>query len=501
MSEHDTGGMTGIHRMERAGEGPATGRAEQRTTPRYEVSLPMRFTVDGETFHEGVCTSLSAGGVFVQAELLPAMKASVWIDVGFGAAGDRLRCSGTVVNLNRRYGAEVIYGFGVRLADAPADLGARVERLRAACPGPVRLDGLGFVVWPLYGGSDRQLDDNVAAGVTVWNGNRWIDGGPATHAVAPGTKGIVLGRPVDQYLRAVRTLAPHVQSVREELVPFGYYGKFLTPQEGVPRQVLVDAFGSDGASHDPWLGALAVQMRLIDDLASAAWRLENVGSEQLRALAEAAPVLASVRAELSKLADGGTDSDAAASAGQAVRGLDALERFVERIEWAARTVVPPAETPRAFQDWKATRRTGVLGRRTRGEGSLGATVPGVELVTVPKRQLVVALGLMVLILATLGVMIVRIQSLPRFNPTEPPRVLAKEELTRHVPLVRLVVAGKKIVGVVPDAWIEHPEAERRRAFAGFCEAVSNRGFTDAELKTGDGHEVATWSNGELRLLR
>ena len=76
MSERSSREGTGIHRMERTGDGPATGRAEQRTSPRYEVSLPVRFTVDGETFHEGVCTSISAGGVFIQAELLPSMKAS-----------------------------------------------------------------------------------------------------------------------------------------------------------------------------------------------------------------------------------------------------------------------------------------------------------------------------------------------------------------------------------------------------------------------------------------
>ncbi|MFN7950197.1 MAG: PilZ domain-containing protein [bacterium] len=501
MSERSASGTTGIHRMERAGEGPATGRAEQRTAPRYEVSLPMRFTVDGETFHEGVCTSISSGGVFVQAELLPAMKASVWLDVALGAGGERLRCSGSVVNLNRRYGAEVIYGFGVRLADRPADLVDRVERLRAAYPGPVRLDGLGFVVWPLYGGSDRNLDDNAVAGLQVWNGSRWIDGGPATHAVAPGTKGVVLGRPIEQYLRAIRALAPHAQALREELVPFGYYGKFLTPQEGVPRRVLTEAFGARTSELDPWLRALAVQMRLIDDLASAAWRLENVGSEQLRTLAEAAPILASVRDELTAAADSSADEESAASAGQAVRGLEALERFVERVTWAARTVVPPAETPRAFQEWKATRRTNAIRRRARGEGGEAALVPGVELVTVPKRQLLLAIGLMVLILGTLGVMIVRIQSLPSFNPTEPPHVLAKEELNRHLPLVKVIVLGKKVVGVVPDAWVEHPQDERRRAFAGFCEAVSNRGFVQAELKTGDGQEVASWDNGEMRFQR
>ena len=497
MSERASREGTGIHRMERAADGPATGRAEQRTSPRYEVSLPMRFTVDGETFHEGVCTSISAGGVFVQAELLPSMKASVWLDLGLAPGEPRLRCSGTVVNLNRRYGTEVIYGFGVRLADRPVDLDERVERLRAACPGPVRLDGLGFLVWPLYGGSDRSLDGQ-SSGLVVWGGSRWIDGGPATHVVEAGQKGAVLGRPFEDYLRAVRGLGPQVQAVREELVPFGYYGKCLTPQEGVPRAALLDAFAGTSGAVLPWLRALAAQMRLIDDLTSAAWRLENVGARQLAALAETGQTIAQTRGDVAAIAAIAGDDDTVASAQQAVRGLEALERYVERVSWAARTVVPAGESARAFADWKAARRTQALRLRTKAAAEHEAiAAPGVEVIAVPRRQLVVAVALMAVILGAIGVLVVRIQAFEAAHKVVPSAVLAKEELHRYIPLEKVVVMGRKVVGIVPEDWAKLPEKEQARGFVALCEVLADRGYVEAELKTASSIEIATWQKGEI----
>lgn len=498
MSERSSREGTGIHRMERTGDGPATGRAEQRTSPRYEVSLPVRFTVDGETFHEGVCTSISAGGVFIQAELLPSMKASVWIDLGLAPGEPRLRCSGTVVNLNRRYGAEVIYGFGVRLADRPTDLDARVERLRAACPGPVRLDGLGFLVWPLYGGSDRSLDGQSSPGLVVWSGSRWIDGGPATHVVTPGEKGAVLGRPLDQYLRAARGLGPQVQAVREPLVPFGYYGKCLTPQEGVPREALLAAFAGQTGEVLPWLRALAAQMRLIDDLTSAAWRLENVGAEQLRALAETGQVIAQTRGDVAAIGGIAHDEEAVASAQQAVRGLEALERYVERVSWAARTLVPVGESARAFADWKAARRTQALRLRAKAAAEhVTIAAPGVEVVAVPRRQLVAALALMAVILGAIGVLVVRVQTFQTANSVVPSAVLAKEELHRYIPLEKVVVMGRKVVGIVPEEWVKLPQKEQARGFVALCEVLADRGYVEAELKTASSTDVATWKKGEI----
>ncbi len=497
MSERASREGTGIHRMERTGDGPSTGRAEQRTSPRYEVSLPMRFTVDGETFHEGVCTSISAGGLFVQAELLPSMKASVWLDVGLAPGEPRLRCSGTVVNLNRRYGAEVIYGFGVRLADRPVDLDQRVERLRAACPGPVRLDGLGFLVWPLYGGSDRSLEGQPS-GLVVWSGSRWIDGGPATHVVAAGQKGVVLGRPFDDYLRAVRAVGPQVQAVREETVPFGYYGKCLTPQEGVPRAALLDALAGASGAVLPWLRALAAQLRLVDDLTSAAWRLENVGAGQLAALAEVGQMIAQTRGDVAAIGATAGDEDTAASAQQAVRGLEALGRYVERVSWAARTAVPASESANAFAEWKAARRTQALRLRAKAAAEHEAiAAPGVEVIPVPRRQLVAAVALMAVILGTIVVLVVRIQAFQAAHTVVPSAVLAKEELHRYIPLEKVVVMGRKVVGVVPEDWTKLPQQERARGFVALCEVLADRGYVEAELKTAASIEIAAWKKGEI----
>ncbi len=503
MTDPSSRESTGVYRMERGAEsGPGTSRAEQRTSARYEVSIPMRFTVDGETFHDGVVTSISSGGLFVQAELLPSMKASVWVDVGLAPGDDRLRCAGSVVNLNRRYGSEVIYGFGVRLADTPPDLGMRIERLRAASPGPVRLDGLGFLVWPLYGGSDRSMESGGGIGLQVWNGARWLDGGPATHVVQPGTKGVVVGRPLEQYLRALRAMSPQVSSVREPLVPFGYYAKCMTPQEGVPAEALGTKMEAPTAEVSPWLRALAVQMRLIDDLASAAWRLENVWSAQIESLSAVRTLLGEARAGMASLVEGAASEELASSASQATRGLEALERYVERISWTARTVVPPDETPRAFAEWKVTRRTAALRTRARwgAETSLAA-MPGGDLVPVPRRQLVVAACLMAVVLGAAGVLFVRLQSLSSVNPREAPRALAREELRRFIPLAKVVVLGKKVVGIVDSEWAAESAAERNRQFTELCQVLADRGFVEAELKTAADKSVATWRSGRIEFAQ
>ncbi len=213
---------------------------EQRKTARFDVSLPVRFTEDGENFSEGVVTSISTIGMFIQTQRVPALSGSVWFDVGFGGGLAPVRGRAKVGTLNRRFGTDVVTGFGIEFENPRDEVGELLAELEPVYPGAVKLDTQGSLVWPIALDPGRPGPGHEGDGLRIgWKGG-WVgpggDGGTEAAAVAIGAS---LNRPIQDYLEMVRDLNPQILACDEELLPFAYQGRTLGPAQGIAKGTLI----------------------------------------------------------------------------------------------------------------------------------------------------------------------------------------------------------------------------------------------------------------------
>ena len=119
----------------------------QRKTRRCEVSLPIRYTADGERIHDGIVLTLGSTGLFVQTEDLLPTGARLRLETSLGGAIGVLRCEGRVTNHNRRSGTSVIPGFGVCFDELPEIVVQGIDRFIDSYPGAIAVDADGRVPW------------------------------------------------------------------------------------------------------------------------------------------------------------------------------------------------------------------------------------------------------------------------------------------------------------------------------------------------------------------
>jgi hypothetical protein len=147
----------------------------QRRYRRRDVSLRARFSVDGDTYHSGVATSLSADGAFVQTEMLFQMNTRLVIEIPLGAEQGELRAVARIVYLNKRMGAHVLSGFGLQLVEPPEELRQRLETFVEKYSAPVAIERDGRIGWP-FGhepGSARQSERGLELIEADATGDAW----------------------------------------------------------------------------------------------------------------------------------------------------------------------------------------------------------------------------------------------------------------------------------------------------------------------------------------
>ncbi len=214
--------------------------SEARKTARFDVSLPIRFTEDGENFGEGVVTSLSSIGMFVQTGRVPTLGASVWFDLGLGGVVPPLRGRAKVGTLNRRFGTDVVTGFGVEFDEPRDDVNDALNHLEPTYPGAVRLDTHGSLVWPIIPDPERPDMGHEGDGLRIAVQRDWVgasgERGNEAPAMAVGT---ALNRPIQDLLEMVRELNAQILSCDSDPIEFAYQGRRLGPLGGIPKALLV----------------------------------------------------------------------------------------------------------------------------------------------------------------------------------------------------------------------------------------------------------------------
>lgn len=214
--------------------------SDARKTARFDVSLPIRFTEDGENFGEGVVTSLSSIGMFIQTERVPTLGVSVWFDLGFGRAAPPLRGRAKVGTLNRRFGTDVVTGFGVEFDEPREDINDALNLLEPSYPGAVRLDTHGSLVWPILPDSERPEMGHEGDGLRICTPRGWVGAGGECGNEAPAVAvGASLNRPIQDFLDMVRDLNAQVLSCEHDAIEFAYQGRRLGPSGGIPKGILV----------------------------------------------------------------------------------------------------------------------------------------------------------------------------------------------------------------------------------------------------------------------
>lgn len=211
-----------------------------RKGARFDVSLPMRFTEDGENFSEGVVTSLSSIGLFVQTQRVPGLGASVWFDLGLGGGFAPIRGRAKVGTLNRRFGTDVVTGFGIEFESPREDITDALAALEGVYPGAVRLDTQGSLVWPIAPDAERPEPGHEGDGLRIGTPEGWVGSGGEIGNEAPAVAvGAALNRPIRDFLDMIRDLNGQILSCSSERIPFAYQGRLLGPSTGVHKSTIV----------------------------------------------------------------------------------------------------------------------------------------------------------------------------------------------------------------------------------------------------------------------
>lgn len=214
--------------------------SDSRKGARFDVSLPMRFTEDGENFSEGVVTSLSSIGLFVQTQRVPGLGSSIWFDLGLGGGLAPIRGRAKVGTLNRRFGTDVVTGFGVEFDSPREDIGAALAALEGVYPGAVRLETQGNLVWPIAPDPDRPDPGHEGDGLRIGTPDGWVGAGGESGKEAPAVAvGAALNRPIRDFLDMIRDLNGQILGCASERIPFAYQGRLLGPSTGVYKSTLV----------------------------------------------------------------------------------------------------------------------------------------------------------------------------------------------------------------------------------------------------------------------
>lgn len=214
--------------------------SDPRKGARFDVSLPMRFTEDGENFSDGVVTSLSSIGLFVQTQRVPGLGASIWFDLGLGGGLAPIRGRAKVGTLNRRFGTDVVTGFGIEFENPREDINDALAALEPNYPGAVRLETQGNLVWPIAPDPDRPDPGHEGDGLRIGTPDGWVGAGGETGNDAPAVAvGAALNRPIRDFLDMIRDLNGQILACPSERVPFVYQGRLLGPSTGVAKSAIV----------------------------------------------------------------------------------------------------------------------------------------------------------------------------------------------------------------------------------------------------------------------
>lgn len=212
--------------------------------PRFEVSIPIRYSRDGRAWGEGVVTSLSTSNLFVQTTALPEVGSRLFLAIGLGEGATYHGEARVTAHLNRDLGGVTASGFGLKFDEPPPDLTAAIARLQRDYPGAVTIDVDGGLLWPIPIDPDVANPGGERDGLHVWAGATAIGSTPL-----PASADAAGGGPapsLHSYFALLTPLASAIEAAPAERLALTYRGRALAPTTGIPRTSLLAAFAWQG---------------------------------------------------------------------------------------------------------------------------------------------------------------------------------------------------------------------------------------------------------------
>lgn len=471
----------------------AAASAERRRHRRHAVALIARVGEAREGGHLGVVTSLSGGGAFVQSETLPSAGAQLWLEFGLAAGLGRFHGRGRVVRINRRDGAEIVYGFGIEFDDPPVDLALRLDELAHRRPEVARLDSLGYLDWPVHPNEDVPVPAQSVGSLELRAAKGWKE--LAASPARSGGEG--------QHASVLLRLAfPAIErETRQPSLVLGYRGRLLGPLSGIPRDELLDELQPGIARPTLWARAVEAQLRLIDLLESIEWRLEHLGVQHREALNFARQMVADARRGLvaKREAAGSIEAPGDGAPGSSLANLDRLLVALDALIGGLLATLEALTAPAV--EWRPA---SAVRPEPRGPSLLGTASAWLHAVQANVQawsiqQRVAALTLAVIIGGSAGYVAYAPSQVAVVNERET-LPIDTELLKRHVPVQAVHVEGGRVVLEVPSSWTDAPIESRRDAFMAACWSLGAARYTEAVVRTPSHREVARWHGGVVEIL-
>ncbi len=472
---------------------PALAGAERRRHRRQAVALIARIGETRDGGDRGVITSLSGGGAFVQAETLPSAGARLWLEFGLAAGLGRFHGRARVVRINRRDGAEIVYGFGVEFDEPPADLVLKLDELAHRRREVARLDSLGYLDWPVHATADVSLPEKRAGSLELRTGRVWKELA-AVHSPAGGD-----GHHASVLLRLAQ---PAIErETRASSLVLGYRGRLLGPTSGIPREELLEELAPGAPRATIWARTVEAQLRVIDFLESIEWRLEHLGAQHrdplnfVRQMVADARRGVTARREASGLIDASSDTPAASSLANLDRLLIALDGLIGGLLVTLEALTAPDVEWRSASAVRPEPRGPSPIRRV--EAWFQAVQASVQAWPIQRR--ISALLLALVIGGSAGFVAYAPSQVAVVNHRET-LPIDTEALKRHVPVQSVHVDGDRVILEVPPSWTETPAESRRSSLMAACWSLGAARYTEAVVRTTAHRDVARWRGGVVEIL-
>ncbi len=472
---------------------PSLAGAERRRHRRHAVALIARVGETRDGGDRGVITSLSGGGAFVQAETLPSAGARVWLEFGLAAGLGRFHGRARVVRINRRDGAEIVYGFGVEFDEPPDELVLKLDELAHRHREVARLDALGYLDWPVHPTADLPVPDKSVGSLELRTARGWKELA-AAHSPAGGD---------GQHASALLRLAqPAIErETRTSSLVLGYRGRLLGPTTGIPRDELLEELEPGAPRVTLWARTVEAQLRVIDLMEAIEWRLEHLGAQHRDALNFVRQMVADARRALAakREASGSAEAAGEPAVPSALANLDRLLAALDALVGGLLVTLEALTAPDV--EWRPASAVRPEPRGPspirRAEAWLHAVQANVQAWPIQRR--IAALLLATVIGGSAGYVAYAPSQVAVVNHRET-LPIDTETLKRHVPVQSVHVEGDRVILEVPQSWTETSAETRRSSLMAACWSLGAARYTEAVVRTTAHRDVARWRGGVVEIL-
>ena len=142
---------------------------------------------------------------------------------------------------------------------------------------------------------------------------------------------------LEDYVGALRALEEGLVEGSPDRIGISFRGRMLAPTSGFLPDALVAYLRCDTLTSVSMSLALAVQMRVVDELTGLQWRIESVTPEKVELLEDARATLDEIYGTVAAaVGRGGVPYEDRDALAEALTGLASLQRMLAKVIWNGR---------------------------------------------------------------------------------------------------------------------------------------------------------------------